>query len=63
MFFLLAGCLYISKSIAGAINTGQRADKYDVTSRLSATALAILPIVLAVAGAITIASAHKPKST
>ena len=34
-----------------------------VTKRLSAMPLAILPRVLAVAGAITIASAHTPRST
>ena len=53
----------MSRSIAGATNTGAFADRYVVTSMLSAMPLAILPMVDAVAGAITIASAHNPKST
>ena len=57
------GCLYMSRSMAGAMNTGAFIDRYVVMSILSATPCAILPIVLAVHGAITIASAHNPRST
>ena len=62
-FFCTAGCLYISKSIAGARNTGHLADRYEVSNRLSATPFAILPMLLAVAGAIRYASAHIPRLT
>ena len=53
----------MSKSIAGATKTGAFADRYVVMSILSATPFAIFAIVEAVAGAITIASAHRPRST
>lgn len=53
----------MSRSIAGAMNTGAFMDKYVVISMLSAMPLAILPMVDAVHGAISIASAHNPKST
>ena len=55
--------MYISISMAGANNTGQRAERMVVSNRLSATPLAILAIVLADKGAISSKSAHKPKST
>ena len=61
--FEVEGCLYISKSIAGAKNIGQFADKYVAISKLSHRPIAILEIVLDVAGAIIIASAHLPSST
>ena len=57
------GCIYISRSIAGAMNTGAFIERYVVTSRLSATPEAILPNVDAVAGATIIASAQRPNST
>ena len=59
----VAGCEYMSKSIAGAAITGQRADKQVVVSRLSAMPDAILANVFAVAGAIIIKSAQMPNLT
>tara|TARA_Y100000385_G_scaffold85893_1_gene88183 strand:- start:6316 stop:6645 length:330 start_codon:yes stop_codon:yes gene_type:complete len=53
----------MSKSIAGAKNTGQLAERYVAISKLSHRPEAILEIELAVAGAIIIASAHLPIST
>ncbi len=60
---VVVGCLNMSRSMAGATNTGALAERYVVTSILSATPVAILAIVDAVAGATTIASAQSPKST
>ena len=49
--------------MAGATKTGARIDRYVVTSILSAMPCAILASVEAVAGATTMASAHRPRST
>ena len=62
-FLTVAGCFHISKSIAGAINIGQRADKYVAVTILSLMPFANFASVVAVQGATTIASAHKPSST
>ena len=53
----------MSRSIAGATKTGAFIERYVVMSRLSATPPAIFPMVEAVAGATTMASAHNPSST
>ena len=53
----------MSRSIAGAMNTGAFIDRYVVINILSAMPLAIFPIDDAVHGATSIASAHNPKST
>ena len=53
----------MSKSIAGAKNTGHFADKYVAKSKLSAAAVAILARVLAEAGATSITSAQRPRET
>ena len=53
----------MSRSMAGAMNTGAFIERYVVTSILSATPFAIFPRVEAVQGAISIASAHNPMST
>ena len=45
------------------MNTGAFIERYVVMSILSAMPCAIFPSVLAVQGATTIASAHKPRST
>ena len=63
MFCCVDGWAYMSRSIAGAMNTGAFIERYVVMSMLSATPCAILPSVLAVQGAMTIASAHNPRST
>ena len=52
IFSCVVGWAYISKSMAGATNTGQRAERYVVVSKLSAMPCAILAMVFAVAGAI-----------
>lgn len=57
------GCLYISKSMAGAKNTGQLADRYVAISRLSHRPVTIFEMEFDVAGAIIIASPHLPSST
>ena len=63
MFFCVEGCLYMSRSIAGAITTGAFMLRYVVISMLSAMPFAILPNVLAVHGAISMRSAQSPRST
>ena len=57
------GCANISRSIAGAMKTGAFIDRYVVISMLSAMPWASLPMVEADAGAISIASAQRPRST
>ena len=57
------GWAYMSRSIAGAMNTGAFIERYVVMSILSATPFAIFPIVAAVQGATSIASAHNPNFT
>ena len=56
-------CVNISKSIAGAINTGHFDDKKTESNKLSQLPKAILEIVFAVTGAIIKKSAHNAKST
>ena len=63
MLRTVEGWAYMSRSMAGAMNTGAFMERYVVTSRLSAIPEAILPNVDAVAGAITRASAQRPSST
>src|SRR5687768_2563367 len=53
----------MSSSIAGAIITGQVADRYTASNKLSHWALTILAKVLQLAGAITITSAQRPSIT
>ena len=62
-FFLFDLFLYISKSIAGAINTGLEHDKKIANKRLSHLAFTIEEIVFEVAGAIIIISDHLASST
>ena len=59
----VAGCAYMSRSMAGAAITGHLADRYVVSSRLSAMPCAILDRVLAEAGAIRYRSAQRPSET
>ena len=59
-FSCVVGCANISRSMVGATHTGARIDRYVVTRRLSAIPCDIFASVLAVAGAITIRSAHSP---
>src|SRR5574344_780370 len=63
IFLCVDGWANISKSIAGAMNTGAFMDRYVVISMLSAMPFAILPRLLAVQGAISMASAHSPSVT
>ena len=53
----------MSKSIAGANMTGHLAERYVAINKLSQIPFAILAIVFALAGAITIKSAQSPRST
>ena len=53
----------MSRSMAGATNTGAFIERYVVMSMLSAMPFAIFPIVDAVHGAMSMASAQIPRST
>ena len=62
-FSCVAGWAYMSKSMAGATMTGAFIERYVVRSILSAMPCAIFANVDADAGAMSMRSAHVPKST
>ena len=53
----------MSRSMAGATQTGAFIERYVVSNMLSATPVTILARVAAEAGAISMRSAHSPKDT